>query len=304
MVLRDQKFLTENGDTRPSSFLNSSRYKKVLGRQAVSSTRSFGTVTDEKQSTKKCATRPFFIIKIFDTRNFLKHRRVPPRNVSALRDKNNFDGKSCYALPLLSLSLSQSRSIVTRRKFPLRNVLVLWDQKVLTEIRDTRPFSFLNSSRYQKVLGGQKGSSTKCYDTLRDRNWSAENFESPLFYQKSYRSRIFPKHWTVRLRRVMLLWEQKVSTKNHDNRLLSFPQHFLIPKKFLEDRRVSLPKDSVLWDKTISAENRDTTYLIYRYFFPIPEILWNRKLPLPTVSVLWDQKVSTEDRDSRPLFNP
>ena len=126
---------------------------------------------DTEVSTENCDRRPSLItLKFFDTKKFLKHRSVALRYVVAMWDKNNVDGKSCCPLPLLSLILSDSMFGPLRHKF-------------LTEKGDTRPSSFLKSSRYQNVLGRQAGSSTRSFGTVTDEKQSTKNCASPLFYQ-------------------------------------------------------------------------------------------------------------------------
>ena len=54
--------------------------------QKGSPTKFFGTVR-QKKIQRKIVISPFLCIQLFDTRNFLKHWMVPPRNFSALWDK-------------------------------------------------------------------------------------------------------------------------------------------------------------------------------------------------------------------------
>ena len=72
----------------------------------------------------------FLCMKVFDTRIFLKPRRVPLRNFSVLWDKKKFDGKSCYSLPPPPLLIHKSFryrkfSETLHRRAPLRDVSVL-----------------------------------------------------------------------------------------------------------------------------------------------------------------------------------
>ena len=87
------KFLTENRDTL--SFPLPSLIHKILilryqifsEAQKVSPTKFFGTVRQQIFDGKSWC--PLFLLSLtfFDARNFLKHRRVPLRNFSALWDK-------------------------------------------------------------------------------------------------------------------------------------------------------------------------------------------------------------------------
>ena len=61
----------------------------------------------------------------FGTRNFLKHRRVPLRNDSVLRD--NKYSIEVRDTPLLGTHFFVTRNFLKHRSFPLRIVLVLPD---------------------------------------------------------------------------------------------------------------------------------------------------------------------------------
>ena len=67
---------------------------------------------------------PFVGIKLFDTRSFLKHRRVPLRNDSVLPDKTILT-ENRDTRPLSSLSFFDIRNFLKNRRVPLRNFLAL-----------------------------------------------------------------------------------------------------------------------------------------------------------------------------------
>ena len=129
---------------------------------------------ETKTLTKSRDTPPSSLIqKIFDTRIFLKHRRVPPRKLWALRDKkllaqkdnilflcveffgNRFFFRKTQGFPcesfrdcetklwhkiviqpplLLSIKFFDTQSFLKRTRVPLRNFLTLWDKKLSKEI--------------------------------------------------------------------------------------------------------------------------------------------------------------------------
>ena len=72
------------------------RYSKLSETQKGSSTKWFSTVRQNNFDRKSWYPPPLSSVSFFDTRNFLKHRKVLLRNFSALWDKKNFNGKSWY----------------------------------------------------------------------------------------------------------------------------------------------------------------------------------------------------------------
>ena len=81
-VLWDKTILTENRETHPSLIPNIFRYPKPFETQKGSSTKRFGTVIENNFDGKSWKPPPLLSLTIFDTRNFLKHRRAPLRNDS------------------------------------------------------------------------------------------------------------------------------------------------------------------------------------------------------------------------------
>ena len=189
------------------------RYQKIIETQEVSSTKSFGTVRQkifegipwfppppmhkifpylkfsetikgshtnflirlrQKNSNEKSwYTPPLLSLEFCDSRIFLMHRRVPPRNFSVLWDNKNFwqitvisffmhkifliheifwnNGRCRYEFfgtetwifqrevlilifPLLSFKFFDSRNFLNHRRVLLRSVLVLWNKKFRRKI--------------------------------------------------------------------------------------------------------------------------------------------------------------------------
>ena len=77
---------------------------------------------------------PLLGIKFFDTRYFLKHRRVPQKKNFGFVRRKFFDGRSWYSChpppPLSSLTFSDTKSFLKHRSVPLRNVSVQWDKNI------------------------------------------------------------------------------------------------------------------------------------------------------------------------------
>ena len=152
--------------------------------------------------------------------------------------QNNFDRKSWNPPPLLYLNCFDNKIFLKQWRVPLEVVFVLWDKNFLTENLDTPPpllsINFCPAEKFWDTA--QKGSSTKCYGTVRQRN-STRKIDSPppphLFHKIS-RQRSFSgtHHRWVPLRNVKVLWDKPSSTENRDNRPLSYPLQYSIPEIF------------------------------------------------------------------------
>ena len=83
-------------------------------------------------------------IKFFDTRIFVKHRRVPLRRFSALWDKKSFESKSWYSLPPppFSIKIFDTWIFLKHRKDSLRNDSALWHKTIWAENRDNQPLFY------------------------------------------------------------------------------------------------------------------------------------------------------------------
>ena len=157
-------------------------------------------------------------------------------------------------------------------------------KKNSTENRDTAHSLLLKSFRYQKVLGRQKGSSTKSFDTLRDINfWNTKRKVYVIIWY--YETKQFPQKSWYPLPLLSLLSSDK--------------------RKMVKRRTFPLGTDLVLWDKEISTKNRDRRpSFVTMKFFDTKMFPEHRKVPLRNVLVLWDQKDLTENCDTRSLFYP
>ena len=81
----------------------------------------------------------------------------------------------------------------------------------------------------------------------------------PLLCMISFDTRTFLKPGRVFLRNFSVLWDQTISTKNHDTHPLYYPSHFSTPE--ISETLKGFPtKVSALWDKKFSCENLDAPY--------------------------------------------
>ena len=145
------------------------RYHKFSITQKGFSTKFFGSVRQETFDwNREYPSSPHLSKNTFDTKFFLKHRRVPPRVFSALRDKKLSTEKSY--IPLLWVIFFHTQFLPKHRRVPLRKFLVL-SGNTLTNFCDTHPFSLRRKSfRYPNFSKTQKGSPTKFFTNVREEN--------------------------------------------------------------------------------------------------------------------------------------
>ena len=80
---------------------------------------------------------PLLSLTFVDTRNVLKHRRVPLRNLLVLWDKKFLTVSRDNASPTSSIRFYHTRSFLKLERDPLRNFSVIWDKIKSTENLDT-----------------------------------------------------------------------------------------------------------------------------------------------------------------------
>ena len=120
----DQKYSPEKCDTRSPLFsliFSDTTFWKTEG-----STYEFFRSCETKNFRDNDSPLP--CIKLFDTRNFPKHRRVLLWTFSVLLD-NNFPEQS-RNITLLGIKFFDTRHILKHRRAPLRKILAVWDKKI------------------------------------------------------------------------------------------------------------------------------------------------------------------------------
>ena len=133
-------------------------------------------------------------------------------------------------LPPLIFKLFRSwkSSETQHTRVPLRFFSVLRDKKFSIENRD---FTLLGI-KFFDTRNFLKGSSTKCFDTVRPNKFDRKSWYPPPLIPNIFRYQNFLKHRRVPLRNVLILWDKTILTENRDTRRLSYPQHFSIPEIF------------------------------------------------------------------------
>ena len=221
---------------------------------------------------------------LFDLKKFLKHNRVPLRNVSVPWD---FSGESWYTSPSYARKVSIIRSLWNTKRFPYE-MRRYCEPKTLTRILMPTHFIFLDVFRYRKFSETQKGSLTKTFGTVKQNSFT-ENADTPtpLMHEK-FLNQIFSETMKASLRNVSIQWDKKFMT-------IVTPTHFLFPNIF--PKKNFWNTEGLLYEmfrycemkpfrRTIVTTAPFLTLTIFRF----QKDLEHRKVPLRKVSVVWDQK--------------
>ena len=251
----------------PSLIPNFVRYHKFSETKKGSSTKVFSTVGQNYFDGKSWYPPLLSSLTFFDTRNFLKLRRVPLRNFSALWDKTILTENRDTRPSLLSLTFFDTRNFLKLRKVPLRKFSALWDKIILTENRDTRPFSHPKHFSIPETFWTWEGF---LYETFR-------HSETKQFWLKivipalSLIPNIFRYQKSSETKKASCMKFFSTVRQNSFDGKSWYPPPLLYltcfdTKNFLKLRKVPLPNNSVLWDKTILTENRDTHPLFIQKF--------------------------------------
>ena len=180
-------------------------------------------------------TAPFLILiifrfqKIWNTERSLyeKFRYYETRKV---------DGESWCPPTFFSLTFFDIKRVLKHRRVHLRNVWVLWDKNFQRKI--VKPFPLLCMKNFDcKTSETQKGSPTKCFGTVSQKDWGGSWCPPPLFPSTFFNIKNFLKRRRVPLRKVSLLGNK------HFRSTVVIPdpfflQNFLHLEIYLKHRRV------------------------------------------------------------------
>ena len=106
------------------------RYQKVVEHRRVP-LRSFPVLWDKKIAVENRDKPLLFCVAFFDTRNYLKHRKVPQRFFFGTGRQNIFD-KNVIS-PLSCKNFSKFPKLVKFKMVPLWHLSAQWDKKISTE---------------------------------------------------------------------------------------------------------------------------------------------------------------------------
>ena len=243
--------------------------------QNGSPTVTFGDMRQEK-FTK--LWYPYYL-NTFDTKTFLKHRRVRPRCFSAVCDKKTSTEK--LDTPFLSLNYFGTRTFLKDKSVPPRSFSVLWWLKVFhgktwnTPILHKVFLGALNFLNHWRVLH-------KFIGTLRQKQLTEPWCP---YYPKNFETRIILKHRRVLPRWFLAMWDKK-------NRKIVIP---LLSKDFwyqnISETQEGAPTMffGSLWQKNFDGK-LDTPFLSLNYF-GTRTFLKDKSVPPRSFSVLWWLKV-------------
>ena len=216
-------------------------YPKYSSKPNFSQTRErfayeFIRYCETKQFRRKIVIPPLLSLTFLDTRNVLKHRRVPLRNLLVLWDKKFLTGSRDNASPILSIRLCHTRSFLKSGRGPPRNFSVMWDKIFSTENLDTLllPLTFLDLRIFLK----NRKVPLRSFSVMWDNIFSTGNHDTPSFLhppshiQNVRRYQIFHKPGKGSLTNLL----GTVRQNNFDGKSwqpLFYLQHFLIPEMIL-----------------------------------------------------------------------
>ena len=256
---------------------------------------------------------PLLSIKVFDTRNFVKHRRSPLRSFSVLWD-NSFSIEN-RDIPLLSIKFFDTRIFSPTKFFgtlrqqifyrkswysPYRHkifryvklsetqgflyeMIRYWDKNFW----NTEGFLYEMIRYWDKTSETQKGSSMKWFGTETKKFWT-ENRDAPpppsVFFLAFFDTRN-----NETLKDSPTKFFDTVRQNYFDGKEWYLPPlsvlTFFDTRNVLKNRRVPLRNFSVLWDNRFSLENRDILLLGIK-FCDTWNFLRHRRVPLRNDSVL------------------
>ena len=194
---------------------------------------------------------PFLFLTFFDIESFLKHRRVPWRNLSVLWNKIVLR-RILIPLPPYAWKISEPDFFWNDEGFP-KKCFDTVRQTILKTIVMPTHFLFLTFFQ-RKISETQKSSSTKCFGTVRWNHFDAQSWRPPPFLSLLFFD--FKKIWNTE--RSLYEKFRYYETKKVGGESWCPPTFFSLTffdiKKFLKHRRVHLRNVWVLWDKNFQRK--------------------------------------------------
>ena len=258
--------------------------------QAGSPAMIFGDVRQKARQNRETA----IIQMIFDSRTFLKHRRVCPRRFPAIWDKK-FSTEE-RDTPFISINFFRTRTVLKDKSVPPRSFSVLWDLNFSKENRETplRWMKFLGALKIFESLEGSPQVFQHCETKTINRivipllskkfwnkNISETQTGSPAMILGDVRQKKLQESWYPYYPKKFdnrIFWNTEVfahdvfrrfGTKIFDGKTWHPPLFsitFFRTRNFLKHRRVRPRCFSATWDKKIPTVKRDTHLLIPTFF--------------------------------------
>ena len=148
-------------------------------------------------------------------------------------------------------------SYLKHRRVSWRTLLVLWNKIVLRRIVIPLPF-FARKISMLDFSEARKCSPTKCFSTVRQKNWRRIVMPTPFLIQKTlFDLKKFLKHNRVPLRNFSVLWDFS-GEKKFQRSIMIHLAHLCTKnfdmKNFVKHKSVPLWNASVLWAKNTDED--------------------------------------------------
>ena len=208
----------------PTPFLiqkNTFRSQKVFEAQKCSPTKCVGTVS-QKHRWGSSFPPPFFSLTFFDIKSFLKHKRVPLKNVSLLWNKH-FRSTMVMSALFFILNIFRYQNVFETKKSSSTKCLATEKQTISKHSCDAHTLSFFNIFFHLEFFLKHRRVPWRKVSVL----WNKivlRRILIPLspFWMKSFWTRMFLKRWRVPYE-MFRYSETKKFEDNCDAHPLSFP---------------------------------------------------------------------------------
>ena len=226
---------------------------------------------EPKTLTRILMPTPFVVLNVFRYRKFSETQKGSLTKSFGTVKQNSFTENPDNPTPLMHEKfLNQIFS--ERMKASLRNVSIQRDKKILGQ--SWRPPTFFSLTFFQKIISEtQKGSSTKCFGTVRWNHFDAQSWRPPLFLSLIFFD--FKKIWNTE--RSLYEKFRYHEIKKIDGESWCVPTFFSLT---FFDIKISETQNgsSTKWfatGKQTSKHSRDSPTLSFFNIFSIWKIIWN-----------------------------
>ena len=206
---------------------------------------------EPKTLTRILMPTPFLFLNVFRYRKFSETQKGSLTKSFGTVKQSSFTENPDTPTPLMQEKFLNQIFSETM-KASLRNVSIQRDKKILGQ--SWCPPTFFSLTFFQKIISEtQKGSSTKCFGTVRWNHFDAQSWRPPFFLSLLFFD--LKRFGTQKgfLRKVSVLWDQKIDWESWCPPTF-FSLTFSDLKKFLKHRWVHLRNVWVLWDKNFQRK--------------------------------------------------
>ena len=255
---------------------------------------------EPKTLTRILMPTPFLVLNVFRNRKFSETQKGSLTKSFGTVKQNSFTENPDTPTPLMHEKF-RNQIFSETMKASLRNVSIQRDKKFLGQ--SWCPPTFFSLTFFQKIFSEtQKGSSTKCFGTVRWNHFDAQSWRPPPFLSLIFFD--FRKIWNTE--RSLYEKFRYHEIKKFDGESWCVPTFFSLTffdiKNFWNTERFIYEVFGYCETKTSNGKSWNPSPS-YAWKISIVKLLKHKKVPLRNFSVLWAKKVD-EDRDARPLCLP